>query len=142
MTKINDSVFGEMSFYCGWVKNEAITFWNRSFIPKIVADADEDEPISEEQRKSYVNFKNNIAEISSKTEKLVFDRLNEDLDDISETTGKAVTAEELFNQIKLTSVIFYNSGRTVLICDTDWDEAGIGLEVYPNYAIGSQDMFL
>lgn len=144
--KIVDKVFGEMEYKHRWYKVEMINIWHREYEVKIVASAYSGEQIEDIQREQYINFKENIENISETSKNLVVEYINNNLDEIKNycEDASSIAEEGMLEKIVIPkTVMFDQSGEVVILCDCAWDEEhGIGIAVLPNYEVGPQDMFL
>ena len=134
MEKINDKIFGEMTYKHSWTKRDKFIFLNKEYEINIVAQAYKGDDILETQQNNFVQFQEflnknaeTIKEKLVKYLKEIFD-INTKLDDILEPT----------------SVIFErdNSWGVLFECDCDIEN---GLAVFiknGEIKVGSQDDFL
>ena len=131
-------LFGKMSRNKnGWSKLDIITLFETDYDVMITAQTYENELINSAQEESYKYFKRNIRFISNRIERLICDYVNKN--ELANYYSRA----DFNNDIIPTEVIFKQDGSVVILFDVIWDkEHGIAVRVYPDYNIGSQDMFL
>jgi hypothetical protein len=126
--QMTDSVFGEMNYNHSWEKYEEFTLLDKCYRINVIAVAYSDETITDEQRKGYVFFKENIGEISNKTDELI---------------KKYIAANNITGSFKPVSLLIEQNGNTVILFDCSWDlDNGLAVKVYPEYELGTQDDYL
>jgi hypothetical protein len=117
-----------MSYNYSWEKCEEFTLLDKCYRITVTAVAYSDETITDEQRKGYVFFKENIGEISNKTDELI---------------KKYITANNITGSFKPVSLLIEQNGNTVILFDCSWDlDNGLAVKVYPEYELGTQDDYL
>ena len=130
--KIQDPVFGNMEYIHYWRKMEEINFWNRDIQVIIAAKAYRQRPITEEQRTSYQYFEKN-KKIIEKRSKAMLEKYMMDND--------VILQEE--NIPDLETILFTKTGEIIFLFACKWEqEHGFAIQVYPEYKMGTQDLFL
>lgn len=140
-----DKVFGEMKYNRRWFKDEYLSIFNKEYSIKIVAKAYSGKAITEQQRDSYSVFKANQDNYLKKIADLMLAYVNDNAESLSSIWSGAIkitTPNELSTIVKPTSLLIKQDGTTILLFDCQWDEHGVGVQVLPDFEIGSQDMFL
>ena len=140
-----DHVFGTMKYKHRWFKDEIISIFNRDYNIKIVAKAYFGKPITEQQRVSYLKFKNEYQDFINRVTNLMLSYVNDNAENLSsvwEGAKKIKSDNELQGLVKPTSLLIKQDGTTVMMFDCQWDEHGIGVQIIPDFQIGSQDIFL
>lgn len=135
--KINDDVFGVMEYNHRWLKEENILIWGKELTVNICARSYNEKPITTLQKQSYKNVKNNFEQFLDKIQKMITEYIHKfyDIDKIHN--------EDLNSLIKLTHIIFFQDGETIMIFDFIKDvENGIGVKIIPDFEIGPQDTFI
>ena len=141
--KIVDSVFGEMEYKHRWIKKESIFLMDKEYNLNIVALAYTGDQICDEQREAYKAFKDKICKISNRMPGMIEEYVEVHEADIAEHFPEIGKSEEAVKFVKPVSVVFARDGKTVIMCNTAWDEEnGIGIEVSPEYKVDLQDAFL
>ena len=141
--KINDPVFGEMEYKHRWIKKEKITLLDKEYDLSIIAVAYSGDQICDEQRNAYTAFKGKLEKISRRMPGMVEEYVEVNKSDIEEHFAGIGNPEDAIKFVKPVSVMFARDGKTVIMCNVEWDEEnGIGIEVAPEYKVGLQDTFL
>lgn len=140
---IKDPFFGEMEYKHRWIKKEKITLMDKNYNLNIIALAYTGDQICDEQREAYKIFKGKLDEISHRMPGMIEEYVEVHKDEIAEHFLKIGDPEEAVKFVKPVSVMFARNGKTVIMCNVDWDEEnGIGIEVAPEYKVDVQDAFL
>lgn len=141
--KITDSIFGEMEYDYGWTKKQEIHFLDKVFIIEIFASAYIGELITKKQRDNYKYFMENKEKINSELPKVIQNYINENIEDIRLYFPEIDDIKKLSDIVRPNALLFDLKGRIVFLCDVSWDEEnGIGIEVFPEYKVDIQDIFL
>lgn len=140
---IKDSVFGEMEYKHRWIKKEKISLLDKEITLNIIASAYTGEQICDEQRDAYKAFKGKLDKVSRRMPGMVEEYVEIHKDEIMEHFPEIGNPSEAIKYVKPVSVVFARDGKTVIMCNAEWDEEnGIGIEVAPEYKVGLQDDFL
>ena len=140
---VKDPVFGEMEYKHRWIKKETITLLNKEYSLNIVAAAYTGEQICDEQRESYKAFKGKLDKVSRRMPGMLEEYVEIHMEDIAEHFPEIGKPEDAIKYVKPTSVLFTRDGKTIIMCNAEWDEEnGIGIEVGPEYKVDVQDAFL
>ena len=141
--KIKDPVFGEMEYDCGWTKKQEVHFLDKFSVVEIVVSAYTGESIVEEQHKSYKYFMENEEKINSELPKIIQDYIDENIEDIRLDYPEIDNIKKLSDIVRPSTLLFDTDGNFVFLCDVSWDEEnGIGIEIFPDYKVDIQDMFI
>ena len=141
--RINDTIFGTMEYKHGWIKKEKIILMGKEYELKIIASAFTGDQICDNQREAYKNFKAKLDKISRRIPVALDEYVEIHKAEIEEHFSEIGDPEEAIKYVNPVSVLFDRDGKTVIMCDVDWDEEnGLGIEVYPKYKIDLQDAFL
>lgn len=138
VTKLNDSVFGEMEYRHSWFKTQTVNWWGAENLDvKITAHAYDGEKITDQQRNSFLEYSQNIDDVINDSVSSVCDflRLNFDVE---------CTKKNLFELLTPTAVVFFESGSWGVLFDSKAD-AEHGVSLYKEQAqwkVGFQDDFL
>lgn len=138
VTKLNDPVFGEMEYSHSWQQSQTVKWWgNANLVVKITAHAYGGEGITDQQRNSFLEYKQDIDCVINNSIPLMCDFLhfNFDID---------CAKEELFDLLKPTTVLFFEAGSWGILFDSKADvEHGISLyKEGGQWKVGCQDDFL
>ncbi len=123
---MEDKIFGTLEFNVGWCKYETFNLWGKNQRLKIRLSSDREDKPNELQQKEYLNFKENVGAISTSTEKLVKELIVEDWDDITEQLGDDIS-NDIHDLVIPNQVLFFQSGKTALICESKWTDFDIVL---------------
>lgn len=128
-TKVNDAVFGSMTYKHLWEKREALSLFGKENEITVAARAYSGKPITDAQRKSYKAFIDDKASYLGKIEAALREY----------AAGKGDVA----SMVKPKTLVFMTDGTAVLLLDCTWDEEhGVGVQLMPDIKVGSQDIFL
>lgn len=134
-----DDVFGKMTYNHRWYKIEEMEFFGKKWPVTIAAKAYSEKPITKEQRQSYRQYKND----EQKNQTIISERLIEYINNLEIAALYIKQKEELQKVVIPRTLLFKQDGTTILLLDCVWDvDCGIGIKLYPNFAIGIQDLFL
>lgn len=139
---IDHQAFGEMEYDYGWRKEKYVPFLNDSCKVEILVRAYSDRPILDNQREGYKYFVENHEKINSELPKLIQRYIDEYKEDIRLYYPEIDNITNLSDIIKPTSLLFNRDGSVIFLCDVPWDEKGLGIQVFPEYKIDIQDVFI
>ncbi len=140
---VKDAVFGEMEYKHRWIKKEKIMLMDKEYNLNIIASAYSGDQICDEQREAYKSFKGKLDKISRRMPGMVEEYVEIHKTDIEEHFPEIGEPNKAIKYVKPVSVIFARDGKTIIMCNTDWDEEnGIGVEVSPEYRVDIQDAFI
>ena len=145
-TKCMDDVFGEMTYKHRWVKNEVETFFGKKYTLQIVAKAYSGKPITDEQRITYKKYwkeKDRFKEILSNE---LMRYINDNILELAEHwvgARRVDKIEDLSAVVTPKTLLIKQDGSMLFLLECAWDiENGVAVKIYPDIAIGSQDLFL
>ena len=142
----NDAVFGEMSYKHRWYKQDKISLFGTEWAISTVAKAYSGKPITDQQRDSYNRFTKQATTIAAHAAALIIEYINSNCEELSLTWAGARMvnrAEDLPGIVQPTSLLFKQDGTTLILFNCAWDEEhGLAVQVFPDYEIGCQDVFL
>lgn len=143
---INDAVFGEMKYKHRWYKDAQIALFGKAWNVTVVAKAYSGKAITDTQRNSYQWYNAHSEEISSKIAELIINYINTNCEELAISwfgARRVGTAAELDGIVTPTSLLVKQDGTMLVLFNCVWDEEhGFAVQIYPDYAIGSQDVFL
>ena len=140
---IKDPVFGEMEYKHRWIKKEKISLLDKEYNLNIIASAYSGDQICDKQREAYTAFKGKLEKISRRMPGMIEEYVEVHKSDIEEHFAEIGDPEDAIKYVKPVSVMFARDGKTIIMCNVDWDEEnGIGIEVAPKYKVDLQDAFL
>lgn len=143
---INDAVFGEMKYKHRWYKNAEINLFGREWNITIAAKAYSGKAITDEHRSSYQWYKANFESVSKKISEMIIGYINDNCEELSAVwfgARRIGSASELSGIVTPTSLLIKQDGTAIMLFNCIWDkEHGIGVQIYPEYLIGSQDIYL
>lgn len=143
---INDAVFGEMKYRHRWYKNAEINLFGKVWNITIAAKAYSGKAITDEQRRSYQWCEANYESISKKIYEMIIGYINANCEELSAAwfgARRIDTASELSGIVTPTSLLIKQDGTAIMLFNCIWDkEHGIGVQICPEYSIGSQDIYL
>ena len=103
-------------------------------------------PITDAQRESYARYKANEKEIAQTVAEVITDYVNTNCNELAETWMGArmvSSVSDLADIVTPKTLLFTQTGDALLLLDCAWDiEHGLGVQIFPEYKIGSQDCFL
>lgn len=141
-----DRVFGEMIYKHRWYKQQSITMFGKSWDITIAAKAYSGKPITEEQRKAYRVFSKKEKESLDLAAEQIRSYVNDNLQELSvgwDKAGRVGHTDELAQMATPRTLLFKQDGTAILLLDCIWDsEHGIAVRLFPEPAVGSQDLFL
>lgn len=141
--KYVDLVFGEMEYDHGWTKQQDITFLDKVCDVEIFVTAYTGESIVGKQCESYKFFIENQGKINSELPKLIQNYIDKNKKEIKVYYPEIENITNLSDIVRLKTILFERDGHIIFLCDTSWNEEnGIGIQVYPEYKIDIQDVFL
>ena len=122
--KINDSIFGEMTYDYQWEKEDDVILWEKTFHVQIIVQSEDDNApdISDIQRDAYCFFKKNIAQLENMGCETLLDYINNVLE-ISDCR------ENNFLENNTPTAIFFSvTGEWGILFESEYDsEDGIAL---------------
>ncbi|HCW52162.1 MAG TPA: hypothetical protein DG753_00140 [Clostridium sp.] len=135
-----DAVFGEMIYKHRWIKHQVVNLLGKEWKVTIAAKAYSGKMITEEQRTSYTEFMNKEKEIQN----IVADQLLSYVSsDELNTENEVKTSEDLSKVVTPKTILFKQNGTTLVLFDYKFDEEhGLAVKVFPEVAVGVQDLFL
>ena len=103
-------------------------------------------PITEAERASYKRFQENKQAMLNLLAEKVIEFINENFDVPRfnwPEAKKIQDASELSTVLMPTSLLFKQDGTTLLLFECAWDtDAGFAVQIYPDWEMGRQDLFL
>lgn len=143
---VNDDVFGEMSYKHRWYKRQQINLFAKEWDVTVAAKAYSGKSITDDQRKSYTHFSENEAEMEKTVAEQLKEYVNSNLPELAlHWTGARTveTAKDLAQMVTPQTLLFQQDGTTILLLDCVWDEEkGVAVKLYPEVAVGIQDLFI
>ena len=143
---INDPVFGHMEYHHRWYKTDEYEMFERRWQISVVAKANSGKPITEAERASYKRFQENKQAMLNLLAEKVIEFINENFDVLRfnwPEAKKIQDASELSTVLMPTSLLFKQDGTTLLLFECAWDtDAGFAVQIYPDWEMGRQDLFL
>lgn len=152
MDSISDSVFGDLDFNGGWVREIEVTFLGVTSSAEIIVEGnDDDESIFDEQRDAFQNLPESIA----KAEEAALSHYQAVTDDFRAQFGEQAdarmpriqTQSELARLVRLTGIVFpmvLDQGDVTIgfLLECSWDpEHGLGVRIVNGESeVGSQDL--
>jgi hypothetical protein len=152
MDSINDSVFGELDFNGGWVREIEVAFLGvKSSVEVIVEGNDDDETIFDEQRDAFQQ----LPEAIVKAEGAALAHYQSVTEDFRAQFGEQAdikmpriqTQSELAKLVKLTGIVFpmvLDRGEVTVgfLLECSWDpEHGLGVRIVNGESeVGTQDL--
>jgi hypothetical protein len=125
-----DTIFGKMTFATGWIIHAEITLWKKSFPVVIKAKAYyEEDGITSEQEKAFVDYKNNATIRLTIPEILLAKYAN----GAEQSKARFIPKVLLFNR---------DGSYSLLFDDTDDLDGGVAVCLSPDERIVSQDEYL
>lgn len=142
----NDPIFGKMSYKHRWFKQDKFYLFGADWTVSVVARAYSGRPITDRQRESYKRFIEQMDLIADDVSELIMEHVNSNCEEFAAAWPGARMvncAEDLQSIVRPTSLVFNQDGSVLILFDCVWDEEhGLGVQVFPDYKIGSQDVFL
>ena len=143
---INDPVFGHMEYHHRWYKTDEYEMFERRWQISVVAKAYSGKPITEAERTSCRKFQENKQATLNLLAEKVIEFINENFDVLRfnwPAAKKIQDASELSTVLMPTSLLFKQDGTTLLLFECAWDtDAGFAVQIYPDWEMGRQDLFL
>lgn len=145
-TLCNDTVFGVMKYKHRWIKKRTLSLFGKVWEVTVAAKAYSGKAITKEQQDAYKKFSENESIEIATIERTILAYVNDNIRELSiEWVGarKISTITDLAQVVTPRTILFKQDGTTIVLLDCVWDvEAGIGVKLYPEVKIGSQDLFL
>ncbi len=155
---IQDPVFGDVTYNCGWKGAVTLPIWGGSVLVRLVVPCDEDSEVEDDQRQAFLKFKGNLNELVQKSIDAVFacyqrhvqeyrTMLGDLADKMAPLIGSREEMERLLSPTELVVQQTFGSGERVigLLFDCSW-EPNLGLAVkFVNEEVeqvGPQDIVL
>ena len=140
---MNDKIFGELEFDCGFNGTVAIDLFDEETVDIIIQVDDEDEGIAEIQYEAYEAFKTNVTDIQKEiAEKIIEFYNNEEKGSYGseEDWPDIETVDDLLPLIHVDSIVIPNDylmddGRTIYVLfNRDWggedyDDNGVAVRI-------------
>lgn len=159
MSKMNDDLFGEISYDLYWTGEQKIKFFGKEKTIILSIDGSEEGEFQQAQKDAYRNFVNNMDEIIEKVEDALFDYYQEiymdyresfDSEEVDKLVPVIKEKEELAKLMTPTQLIIKrvrkNGIRRVgLLFDCTWEvEHGVGVKIENEEIteVGFQDIIL
>lgn len=141
-----DAVFGEMKYKHRWYKMDKIDLFGKAWEVTVAAKAYSGKPISDAQRNSYKKFLVSQDAFSAKISEMIMCFINQNCEELSATWFGArmvKAANDLSEIVRPRTLLFMQDGAALILLDCPWDEEhGLAVQFIPEFAIGSQDIFL
>ncbi len=141
-----DIIFGEMKYKHRWYKMSKVNLFEKEWDITVAAKAYSGKPISDAQRISYKKFLEEQDSFSMKVSEMILDFINQNCVELSTTWFGArmiKLASDLAAIVKPRTLLFKQDGTALVLLDCPWDEEhGLAVQLIPEFAIGSQDVFL
>ncbi|YBV88264.1 hypothetical protein M1D53_14345 [Bacillus sp. PK9-021] len=161
MTIINDDLFGKLEYKNNfWRGKTTIRMFDVEQEILLSVDSDENADFSNVQREAFLNFIQDMKNITNEAEKQVYDYYSENYEEYREMLGNKSEADHLAPRInslsdlkrlvKPTELIVRRirkngKRRLGLLCDVSWDiEDGLGIKIKNEIVeeVGYQDIVL
>lgn len=133
MTKINDSIFGQIEYKDNeWIKTIDISLFGREKTMDIIVEDDNKEGILDVQRNAFVLYNENLS-IYKETVPLTllqyflfhFKEINKVVILPKDAKKSTIKAERLFQMFKIMSLLFDRKGNFGWFCRFSWEEVGL-----------------
>jgi hypothetical protein len=135
-----------MTYKHRWFKKETVDLFGKKWDLTIAAKSYSGKPITDEQRNSYTDFLTKAKEYDTQTAELIMQYINDNCEEFSLTwfgARKVSSQIELSEIVVPKTILFKPDGTTLILLDCPWDEEhGLAVQLTPEYAVGSQDLFL
>lgn len=133
MKKINDSVFGEMTYDHSWCKEIESCVFDRNIELRVVAEAYKGQEILECQREAFKKYSSDYAKLIVQIPSALLEYYLDNYDSIASTLNipdrinkDNINKELITKLIKVRTVYFDRKGNYGWLCDCAWDtEHGI-----------------
>lgn len=144
--KCIDVAFGEMTYKHRWFKKQEINIFGQKKEIVIAAKAYLKKEITEKQQESYIYFCKNEEKIIKIIEEELKSYINTNLLELAKSWigARRINFNNDLNGItEAKTLLFKQDGTIILLLNCVWDEEhGIGVKIYPEVEVGSQDLFL
>lgn len=144
--KCIDVAFGEMTYKHRWFKKQEINIFGQKKEIVIAAKAYLKKEITEKQQESYRYFCKNEEKIIKIIEEELKSYINTNLLELAKSWigARRINFNNDLNGItEAKTLLFKQDGTIILLLNCVWDEEhGIGVKIYPEVEVGSQDLFL
>lgn len=142
----DDPVFGVMQYKHRWIKKQTISAFGKKWEVTIAAKAYSGKSITMEQQEAYKKLTENESAEINIIEKTIFAYVNDNIKELSMQwigARKINHITDLAQIVTPKTILFKQDGTTIMLLECMWDaEAGLAVKLYPEVAIGSQDLFL
>ena len=143
---IDDPVFGHMEYRHRWFKTDEYEMFGKKWTLTVAAKAYSGKPITDAERASYQKFQENQQETLALLSQKVTDYINNNLEELRfnwPAAKKVQDVSALSAIIMPTSLLFKQDGTTLMLFECVWDsDAGFAVQIYPDWEMGRQDLFL
>ncbi len=143
---IDDPVFGHMEYRHRWFKTDEYEMFGKKWTLTVAAKAYSGKPITDAERASYQKFQENQQETLALLSQKVTDYINNNLEELRfnwPAAKKVQDVSELSAIVMPTSLLFKQDGTTLMLFECVWDsDAGFAVQIYPDWEMGRQDLFL
>lgn len=143
---VDDPVFGHMEYHHRWYKTDEYEIFGKKWRLSVVAKAYLGKSITEAEKDSYKKFQENKQTTLASLSQKVIDYINNNLEELrlNWPTAKGIqNISELSTVVMPTSLLFKQDGTTLMLFECVWDsDAGFAVQIYPDWEMGRQDLFL
>lgn len=143
---VDDPVFGHMEYHHRWYKTDEYEIFGKKWRLSVVAKAYLGKSITEAEKDSYKKFQENKQTTLASLSQKVIDYINNNLEELRlnwPTAKEIQNISELSTVVMPTSLLFKQDGTTLMLFECAWDsDAGFAVQIYPDWEMGRQDLFL
>ena len=143
---VDDPVFGHMEYHHRWYKTDEYEIFGKKWRLSVVAKAYLGKSITEAEKDSYKKFQENKQTTLASLSQKVIDYINNNLEELRlnwPTAKEIQNISELSTVVMPTSLLFKQDGTTLMLFECVWDsDAGFAVQIYPDWEMGRQDLFL
>ena len=143
---VDDPVFGHMEYHHRWYKTDEYEIFGKKWRLSVVAKAYLGKSITEAEKDSYKKFQENKQTTLASLSQKVIDYINNNLEELRlnwPTAKEIQDISELSTILMPTSLLFKQDGTTLMLFECVWDsDAGFAVQIYPDWEMGRQDLFL
>lgn len=141
-----DAIFGEMTYKHRWIKSEQETLFGKEYTLQIVAKAYSGKSITDEQRETYKKYLAEKEQFKGLLSNELMCYINDNIQELAEYwvgARKINAVEDLSAVVEPKTLLIKQDGTMLFLLECAWDiENGVAVKIYPEVAIGSQDLFL
>lgn len=118
---MEDKIFGNLSFYYGWTKNEEMSFDGKTYLIRVRTSSLKSELPTEVQQKSYLQYKANISDVLANASGQIDSFIDSHKEQMSNLSNTQSTENKSSSLIPY-EVLFFKNGKYAILFKTQWSD--------------------